>query len=163
MYANRFVPGSLREPSALYDTTGTPASSALSTGLRNAFLSTTASARPSALALIAVLVASTISATTEFCDPVHWYSQPSNLAASAAPYWVGVKNGLVVTWQTKTNFHFGVFGKLPTAPATGLSSVQALNNADAANEALARPPPASSRRRVAVPRPRVSTASVTFG
>jgi hypothetical protein len=33
--------------------------------------------------------------------------------ASAAPYWVGTKNGLVVTWLTKTNFHFGWFGYFP--------------------------------------------------
>ena len=60
-------------------------------------MSTTASAMPSALAVIAVLVASTISATTELTEPVHWYSTPSSLQASSAPYWVGVKNGFVVT------------------------------------------------------------------
>src|SRR3712207_2713144 len=96
-----------------------PASSALSTGARNASLSTTASAMPSAFELIAVFVASTISATTELTDPVHWNSQPRSLQASSAPYCVGVKNGFVVTWQTKANFHFGVFGKLPVAAAAG--------------------------------------------
>ncbi len=99
-----------------------PASSAWSTGALNAVLSTTAMARPSALPLIAVLVALTISATTEFCEPVHWYEQPSSLQASSAPYWVGVKNGLVVTWLMKTNFQFGVFGKFPIASAAGSSS-----------------------------------------
>src|SRR5688500_13864040 len=93
-----------------------PASSARSTGARNAALSTTATARPSALELMAVLVASTISATTELTDPVHWDSQPSSLHASSAPYCVGVKNGFVVTWHTNTNFHLGVCGKLPIVP-----------------------------------------------
>src|SRR5918911_2324043 len=115
-YANRLVPGSPTAPSALYETTGMPASSALSTGERKALLSTTAKAIPSALDEIALLVAFTISATIEFCEPVHWKLQPSRLNASAAPYCVGVKNGFVVTWQTKTNFHFGVEGKLPNAP-----------------------------------------------
>src|SRR5690348_2340123 len=126
-----------------------PAFRAWSTGALNADLSTTAMARPSALPLIAVLVALTISATTEFCDPVHWYEQPSSLHASSAPYWVGVKNGLVVTWLMKTNFQLGVFGKFPIASAAVLLSFlpQAESNAVAAKEALVRPVPASSRRR----------------
>src|SRR5690349_12980596 len=89
MYANRFEPGSSRAPSALYDTTGMPASSAWSIGERNAFLSTTAMARPSALALIALLDALTISATMESFEPVHWNWVPSSFEASSAPYWVG--------------------------------------------------------------------------
>src|ERR671938_1198673 len=117
MYARRLVPGSPTAPSALYETTGMPASSALSTGERKALLSTTASAMPSALDEIALLVAFTISATIEFCEPVHWKLQPSSVHASAAPYWVGVKNGFVVTWQTKTNFQFGVLGNGPAAGA----------------------------------------------
>src|SRR5215204_1665804 len=32
------------------------------------------------------------------------------------PYCVGTKNEFVVTWQTKTKFHSGVFGKLPPDP-----------------------------------------------
>jgi hypothetical protein len=78
---------------------------------------------------------------------------------------VGTKNGFVVTWQTKLNFHFGVCGKLPTAPAAAgwLSSPQAASNADAASVALARPVPANSRRRVTGLRSRLSTASSTFG
>src|SRR5215203_4919145 len=94
-----------------------PAASAWSTGPLKAFLSTTASAIPSALAEIAVLVALTISATIESLDPVHWNSQLSSAQASWAPYWVGVKNGLVVTWLTNTNFHFGVSGKSPAVAA----------------------------------------------
>ena len=97
-----------------------PAASAWLTGSLKASLSTTASAIPSALAEIAVLVALTISATIESLEPVHWNSQLSSEQASWAPYWVGVKNGLVVTWLTKTNCHFGVDGKSP-APAAAAS------------------------------------------
>src|SRR5688572_28270818 len=141
-----------------------PASSARATGSPKASLSTTASARPSDLLVMAVLQASTISATTELTEPVHWYSSPSSLQASSAPYWVGTKNGFVVTWHTNANFHFGVCGKLPTAPAAGvLSSPHAASNADAANVALARPVPANSRRRVTGLRSRLSTASSTLG
>src|SRR4051794_23399764 len=130
-----------------------PAASAWLTGALNAVLSTTAIASPSAFPLIAVLVALTISATTELAEPVHWYEQPSSLHASSAPYWVGVKNGLVVTWLTNTNFHLGVFGKLPIASTAALlSSAQADSSAVAASEALVSPVPASSRRRVTGPR-----------
>src|ERR1019366_8068848 len=38
---------------------------------------------------------------------------PSSAASSWNPYWVGTKNGLVVTWLTNQNCHAGVFGKLP--------------------------------------------------
>src|SRR3954447_12255466 len=127
-----------------------PASRPLSTGGLNAVLSTTAMAARAALPLIAVLVAWPISATAELAEPVHWYVQPSSLHASSAPYWVGVKNGLVVTWLTKTNFQFGVFGKFPIALELDLLSLlaQADSSAVAASEALVRPVPASSRRRV---------------
>src|SRR5215212_2508211 len=132
-----------------------PAARASSTGALKAFLSTTARAIPSALAEIAVLVALTISATIESLDPVHWNSQLSRAQASWAPYWVGVKNGLVVTWQMNTNFHFGVEGKSPAAVADAesplfLSSllVQAASSAEAASDALVSPTPPSSRRRV---------------
>src|SRR5215211_4066779 len=147
-----------------------PAARASSTGALKAFLSTTARAIPSALAEIAVLVALTISATIESLDPVHWNSQLSRAQASWAPYWVGVKNGLVVTWQMNTNFHFGVEGKSPAAVADAesplfLSSllVQAASSAEAASDALVSPTPPSSRRRVTLLRPRVSTASSTTG
>jgi hypothetical protein len=147
-----------------------PASRALSTGSLNALLSTTASARPSAFDVTAVLVAFTISATIESLDPVHWNSAPSSLQASSAPYCVGVKNGFVVTWQTKTNLYFGVLGKLPNVPPDAAaaeppssSPVHAASSADAAREALTRPVPASSRRRVGPGRSRVSTACSTTG
>ena len=52
-------------------------------------------------------MAFTISEAIDVCDPVHCELQPSIEHASAMPYWVGTKNGLVVTWLTKTNFHFG--------------------------------------------------------
>jgi hypothetical protein len=66
------VPGLPTAPSALYDTTGMPASSALSTGALNARTSVTATAMPSAFAEMAALVAFTISPTIESLDPVHW-------------------------------------------------------------------------------------------
>src|SRR6185437_7874153 len=149
-----------------------PASSALLTGSLKASLSTTATAIPLAFALIAVFMALTISATIEFCDPVHWNSVPSSADASWAPYWVGVKNGFVVTWQTNTNFHFGVCGNgnvpgaappLASGAAALLLPEHALNSDVAASDALARPVPASRRRRVTALRSRVSTASSTLG
>src|SRR5215468_10680451 len=140
-----------------------PASRAASMGPLKAVLSTTAMARPSALPETAVLMALTISAGMESLEPVHWKELPSSLQASSAPYWVGVKNGLVVTWQTKTHFQFGVFGKLPTAPAVSSFLLHAASSAVAASDALASPVPASSRRRVTGLRSRVSTASSTFG
>src|SRR5919109_4724235 len=145
-----------------------PASRAWLTGALKAFLSTTARAIPSALAEIAVLVAFTISATIESLDPVHWKSQLSSAQASWAPYWVGVKKGLVVTWLTKTNFHFGVEGKSPALVAAALLLllsflVQAASSADAASDALVRPTPPSSRRRVTRLRSSVSTACSTTG
>src|SRR5215470_17806219 len=139
-----------------------PASSAASIGLRKASLSTTATANPSAFPLTPVFTALTISATIEFCEPVHWYDTPSSLLASAAPYWVGVKNGFVVTWQTNTNFQFGVFGKLPTAPVeVSALLLHASSSAVAASDALASPVPVNSRRRVTGLRSRVSAASST--
>ena len=51
-------------------------------------------------------------------DPVQaGVGRPSSAAASAMPYWVGVKNVLSVTWFTNVNFHLGVVGKLPAAAA----------------------------------------------
>src|SRR4029450_74285 len=146
-----------------------PADSAWSTGALKASLSTTASAIPSALAEMAVLVALTISATIESLDPVHWNSQLSSAQASWAPYWVGVKNGLVVTWQMNTNFHFGVEGKSPAAVAAAESLflcallLQAASRPEAASEALVSPMPPSSRRRVTRLRSSVSTACSTTG
>ena len=71
---------------------------------------------PSALAEIAEFMASTISATLESCDPVHCQSQARKLDASVAPYCVGTKKALVVTWLTKTNFHRGVSANGPAPP-----------------------------------------------
>src|SRR5579862_3449384 len=83
-----------------------PAFSAASTGALNACRSMSATAIPSAPPVTAVFSAVTIWLTFELSDPVHWYSQPSSLLASAAPYCVGVKNGFVVTWLTNTNLYF---------------------------------------------------------
>src|SRR5919204_6022515 len=147
-----------------------PASSAWSTGALKAALSTTASAMPSALLEMAVLVAFTISATLESLEPVNWNWQLSSAQASWAPYWVGVKNGLVVTWQTNTNRYLGVEGKSPAPAAAALPDEdllslepQAASSAEAANVALVSPAPVSSRRRVIGLSPSVSTACSTAG
>src|SRR5262245_3375838 len=97
-------------PSALYDTTGIPLARARLIGASNAFASVTATAIPAAFALIAALNALIIVPTLPSSAPVHWYAQLTSAQASAAPYWVGTKNGFVVTWLTNTNFHFGCFG-----------------------------------------------------
>src|SRR3954465_11033429 len=81
-----------------------PASSAFAIGALNAFGSTRQTAMPSTFALIALLNALTISLTFALSEPVHWYEQPSSLQASSAPYFVGTKNGFVVTWLTNVNF-----------------------------------------------------------
>ena len=62
---------------------------------------------PSTFSVIAASIAFTIWDATDVCDPVHCEVQPNTEHASAMPYWVGTKNGLVVTWLTNTNFHFG--------------------------------------------------------
>src|SRR5688572_5962134 len=129
-----------------------PASSALSIGSLKADLSTTHTAMPSALAETAAFRALTISATIASLDPVHWNSVPSSALASCAPYWVGVKNGLVVTWLTNTNLHLGVDGKSPAPAAAALllsppsSLVQADSSAEAASPALSMPAPPNRRR-----------------
>jgi hypothetical protein len=94
----------------LYETTGIPFASARLIGASNAFASVTATAMPAAFALIAALNALIIVATLPSSAPVHWYEHLTSAHASAAPYCVGTKNGLVVTWLTKTNFHFGCAG-----------------------------------------------------
>ena len=90
-----------------------PAASAWSIGSLNASRSTSATAIPSALPAIAASKASTISGMSEVSEPVHWNEVPSSAEASSMPYWVGTKNGFVVTWLTNTKFHSGVSGKLP--------------------------------------------------
>ncbi len=69
---------------------------------------------------------------------------------------MGTKNGFVVTWLTKVNFHGGVFGKFPAVLAAdalvlGLALLldeHAASSADAAAVALTSPVPLSNRRRV---------------
>src|SRR5487761_1470077 len=105
----------------------------------------------------------------EVSDPPHFgVGMPSSAAASCSPYWVGVKNGLVVTWLTNQNCHAGVLGKLPAAlfvPALVLDDeVHAEISADAAAVALKSPVPLSSLRRVGPSfMLRVSIASSTTG
>src|ERR1039457_4499683 len=106
----------------------------------------------------------------EVSEPPHFgVGRPRSAAASARPYWVGVKNGFVVTWLTNQNCHFGVVGKLPTAffvvPAVLLDDeVQAEISAEAAAVALNRPAPFSNLRRAGPScMLRVSTASSTTG
>src|SRR5580698_3205415 len=79
-----------------------PAANARSVGALNALGSMIGTAMALALAAIAAFIALTISATSELAEPVHWWSQPSSRQASSRPYWVGTKNGLVVTWLTNT-------------------------------------------------------------
>src|SRR5437764_13290532 len=99
MYARRAF-GPATAPSALYATTGMPFPSARLIGASKADLSTTQTAIPSALALIAALKALIISPTSAFVEPVHVKPTLTSAAASEAPYWVGTKNGFVVTWLT---------------------------------------------------------------
>src|SRR5262245_38499981 len=134
-----------------------PACMAFFTGVVNAVELITATAIPFAFAEMAALVALTISGTLEFAEPTkEGLGIPSSAAASCSPYWVGTKNGLVVTWLTKVNFHGGVDGKFPAAAAPAvlvllpllLVEEQAASSADAAAVALTRPVPVSSFRRV---------------
>src|SRR5215213_5173972 len=90
--------------------TGIPLSRAFWIGLLKATGSTIETAMPLALPEMAVFIASIISETTDFCEPVHCDVVPSSASASSMAYWVGTKNGLVVTWLTKTKFHSGVLG-----------------------------------------------------
>src|SRR6266550_5401988 len=89
---------------------------AFATGVLNAVVLITASAIPFAFDVMAALVALTMSEMLDLSEPVKaGLGIPSSAAASCSPYWVGTKNGLVVTWQTKVNFHGGVVGKFPAA------------------------------------------------
>ena len=146
-----------------------PSFMAFFTGWVNAVELTTATAIPFAFDEIAELVALTISGMLALSEPVQaGLGIFSRAAASARPYWVGTKNGLVVTWLTKANFHAGVFGKFPAvslaAVAVLLEELHAASRADAAAVALTIPVPLSSLRRVG---PSfmfsVSTASSTLG
>src|SRR5262245_33320578 len=89
---------------------------------------------------------------TELSDPPHLgVGRLSSAAASARPYWVGVKNGLLVTWFTNQNCQAGVFGKLPAPLAAAAVVVDvhaAVSSAEAAAVALTSPVPFSNFRRV---------------
>src|SRR5215469_12189950 len=121
-----------------------PSFMAFFTGVVNAVELITATAIPFAFAEMAALVALTISGTLEFCEPTKaGLGIPSSAAASCSPYWVGTKNGLVVTWLTKVNFHGGVDGKFPAAELAVLVLLplllvdeQAASSAEAAAVAL---------------------------
>ena len=95
-----------------------PAFSAASVGALNACRSISATAIPLAPLVTALFIALTIWLTLLFPSPSTGTSSPSSLHASAAPYWVGVKNGLVVTWLTNTNLYFGCEPKTfePSSP-----------------------------------------------
>src|SRR5579875_3977564 len=94
-----------------------PASSARWIGALNALGSTMQTAIALAFAAIAAFIALTISAASLVAEPVHCESQPSRAQASWMPYCVGTKNGLVVTWLTKTKRHFGCEGNGPAPDA----------------------------------------------
>src|SRR5919205_3169564 len=114
-----------------------PASSAFLMGPLNALRSTSATAMPSTFALTALLNALTISLTLLLSEPVHWYEHPSSLQASSAPYFVGTKNGFVVTWLTNVNLSF--FCE-PNTPLAGVPPSCAAFEVD-----LSPPPQACSR------------------
>src|ERR1017187_10283791 len=171
MYAMPLV-GLLTAPLALYVRTGIPAARALAIGATNAFGSTTVVAMPSEVAAIAEFSELTIVGTVGCVEvaPVQvGVAMPSSAAASANPYWVGVKNALSVTWLTKVNFHEGVFGKFPAtffavAALLLLPDEQAASRAAAAADALTSPVPSISLRRVTPSLMfSVSIASSTFG
>src|SRR5690242_2654600 len=152
-----------------------PWDSAWLIGLTNAVAETTVVAMPGEPAVIAALMADSMVEFVGWVDraPVQaGVGRPSSAAASAKPYWVGVKNELSVTWHTNVNFHLGVVGKLPAAAlavAVGaapleLDELQAAISAEAAAVALNRPAPSSSRRREGPSFMfRVSIASSTTG
>src|SRR5215467_6955599 len=132
-----------------------PSFMAFAVGVLKAVELTTAIAIPFAFDVMAELVALTMSGTLALSEPVQaGLGIPSSAAASCSPYWVGTKNGLVVTWLTKVNFHGGVDGKFPTDELEVLVlplllvEEQAASSAEAAAVALTRPVPVSSFRRV---------------
>src|ERR1035441_819611 len=83
---------------------------ALSVGRLKATGSIKAEAMPLTPAAIAWSNAVTIWDTLEVAEPVHsGLGMPRMAAASAIPYWVGVKKLLVVTWLTNVNLNEGCF------------------------------------------------------
>src|SRR3954464_9050515 len=128
-----------------------PACSALSVGALNALGSTRQTAMPSALAGMAGFIALIISLTSAVFEPVHWKVVLTSALASSMPYWVGVKNGFVVTWLTKTNLYLGVTGKFPAPPVEAAAPSLLLSSLDlpqaASAAASATPPPVMALRR----------------
>src|SRR4051812_2202608 len=122
-----------------------PACSALSVGALNALGSTRQTAMPSALAVMAAFIALIISLTSAVFEPVHWKVVLTSAPASSIPYWVGVKNGFVVTWLTNTNLYLGVGGKFPAPPFAAapesLSLLLSLDLPHAASAAASAAPP----------------------
>src|ERR1700683_4817437 len=111
-----------------------------------------------------------MSEMTESVEPPHLGGcRPRSDAASAKPYWVGVKNEFVVTWLTNQNCHLGVVGKDPATALVAAALLELLDEhaqikADAAAVALNSPAPPSSRRRLGPSFMfRVSIASSTTG
>src|SRR5664280_655302 len=87
-----------------------PLARALSVGLLKAIGSIKLEAMPFLPAAIAWSNAVTIWDTLEVAEPVHsGFGMPRRAAASAIPYWVGVKKLLVVTWLTNVNLYEGCF------------------------------------------------------
>src|ERR1035438_7711109 len=101
------------EPFALYVITGMPADSAALIGLMNEVAETTVVAMPGELAVTAGLKDDSMVGTVGCVDsaPVQCgVGIPRMAAASAKPYWVGVKNALSVTWFTKLKYRFPLGG-----------------------------------------------------
>src|ERR1019366_9554202 len=89
-----------------------PLERALSVGRLKATGSIKAEAMPFTPAAIAWSNAVTIWDTLEVAEPVHsGVGMPRRVAASAIPYWVGVKKLLVVTWLRNVNLYGGFFAK----------------------------------------------------
>src|SRR3984885_8762617 len=147
-----------------------PALIAFATGVVNELELISVVAMPAAFADTAALICATICEATEFVEPVHFGTGMSRIAAaSAKPYWVGVKKVFVVTWLTNQNCHAGTFGKFPAVSLAAafaglLDELHAASSAEAAAVALTRPVPLSSFRRDGPSfMLRVSIASSTLG
>ena len=126
-------------------------------GASKAPLSTTQTPMPAALALMAALKALIISPTSALVDPVQVYATSNALAASAAPYCVGTKNGFVVTWLMRANFHFGCLGN--TVASEPSDAPSAASAAISVGTDSAAPPTAMRFSSEARSRPRSSSSS----
>src|ERR1700691_6195104 len=147
-----------------------PALIAFPTGVVNELELISVVAMPAAFAEPRGFSSRAIWEATEFGGPVHFgHGMSSIAAASAKPYWVGVKKVFVVTWLTNQSCHAGVFGRFPAvslaaALAGLLDELHAASSAEAAAVALTRPVPLSSFRRDGPSfMLRVSIASSTLG